>query len=177
MSKLLDAMEYSSIKHKDQKRRYTGEAYIIHPISVMQILLDAGIQDENTLVAAVLHDVLEDTDSTLSEIKLKFGEEISIIVNYVSSFSQLNNIKGNRAYRKERDLIHYKLGPLESWIIKIADCLHNMKTIIKYDKSFAPLWLSEKYLLMWHFMNNTNDKIAHKLLDQFFKRYEEFVDK
>ena len=68
-----------------QRRKFTGEPYIVHPIDVAMILSRFGITDEDTLVAALLHDVVEDTDTTLDDVKEAFGARVAQLVDQVSN--------------------------------------------------------------------------------------------
>lgn len=70
------ALEYCKEKHKNQKRKYTGEPYYVHPIEVMTIVKSVD-HNESMLIAALLHDTVEDTDATLGEISLLFGQEVA----------------------------------------------------------------------------------------------------
>ncbi|HKL47810.1 MAG TPA: HD domain-containing protein, partial [Candidatus Izemoplasmatales bacterium] len=81
------AFDYANIKHKDQKRK-SGEPYIIHPRDVAITLAEYEV-DPNTIVAGLLHDILEDTDTTYEEIRLEFGEEIADIVEGLTKLKQL----------------------------------------------------------------------------------------
>jgi len=82
------AYEYAKDKHKDQLRR-SGEPYIIHPIQVAYILSTLGL-DHSTICAALLHDVIEDTDVTLEDIAKEFSPEIAEMVDGVTKLSKLN---------------------------------------------------------------------------------------
>jgi guanosine-3',5'-bis(diphosphate) 3'-pyrophosphohydrolase len=79
---VLKAYTFAKIKHADQKR-LSGESYIIHPLSVANILSEINL-DEETICAAILHDVVEDTDVSKEEIANEFGEEIANMVDGVT---------------------------------------------------------------------------------------------
>lgn len=77
--KIHNAIIFASIKHQNQKRKGTNLPYIVHPMEVMQILTENGC-NENVIVAGILHDTLEDTDTTPQEIEKEFGKDILAIV-------------------------------------------------------------------------------------------------
>ena len=81
------AYDYANSKHGDQKRK-SGEPYIIHPVQVAYILADLGM-DDNTICAALLHDVLEDTDTTYNDLVKEFNQEIAYMVDGVTKLSKL----------------------------------------------------------------------------------------
>ena len=86
-NKIVSAYEYASFMHKDQKRK-SGEAYIIHPLNVAYILAGLGL-DTTTICAAILHDVVEDTDATYEDINNKFGKDVAELVEGVTKLSIL----------------------------------------------------------------------------------------
>ena len=131
---LLDsAIDYASEKHAGQKRK-SGEPYITHPLSVAAILIDWGM-DIDTVIAGVLHDTVEDTDATLDELESLFGRDVAFLVDGVTKVSQ--------ARAGMRDLKSYLPGTKDNLaklmiavgedvrviIIKLADRLHNMRTL------------------------------------------------
>lgn len=127
------AIDIATLKHKGQKRR-SGEAYIIHPLSVASILIDWGM-DIDTIIAGVLHDTIEDTDLTFEEIETQFGHDVAFLVDGVTKVSQ--------ARSGMRDLTSYLPSTKDNLtklliavgqdvrvvIIKLADRLHNMQTL------------------------------------------------
>lgn len=131
--------------HKGQKRKYTGEDYIFHPIEVMQIVKSVGGTDE-MLAAALLHDVIEDCGVTYDEIELAFGEEVALLVNWLSDRSKPED--GNRAYRKEIDRVWISVADPQAKTIKLADLISNTKSIVEHDKEFAKVYIKEKELLL-----------------------------
>ncbi len=119
---------YAEKKHKNQYRK-TGENYIVHPLYVTHILTTIN-GDKDTLIAALLHDVLEDTDTTKQEISELFGE---VVANLVDGVTKINSI--NVSTDNEHLTEYYKkiiVGMSEDVrviIIKLADRLHNMRTL------------------------------------------------
>ena len=129
---ILRAYYYADAQHKDQKRR-SGEPYIIHPLNVAYILADVGL-DDATICAALLHDVVEDTEITHDDIVKEFGTEIAEMVAGVTKLSKMpfDTIEEQQVedYRK----MFLAMGKdIRVIIIKLADRLHNMRTL-KYLK-------------------------------------------
>jgi len=119
--------------HDGQRRKYTGEPYATHPIGVSKIIETVEHTPE-MVAAALLHDVVEDTDVTFREIKDTFGSIVAEYVHYCTNVSEKDD--GNRKFRKKMDADHFALGPAESQTIKVADLIHNSQTIIPHDQKF-----------------------------------------
>ena len=122
------AYYYASNKHENQKRK-SGEPYIVHPTNVAYTIAEIGL-DEQTICAALLHDVVEDTDVTYEDLKNEFGEEIAEMVDGVTKLKQIQN-----ATIEEHQVENYRkmflaMGKdIRVIIIKLADRLHNMRTL------------------------------------------------
>lgn len=146
MSTLLKKAElYCKKMHTGQVRKYTNEPYHTHPIAVCHILAHHGA-NEVTQVAGLLHDIIEDTTGTYEEIETRFGKSIADLVLEVTDVSTLSD--GNRKTRKELDLQHLRKSSPEGATIKLADLLHNTRSIVKYDPNFAKVYLEEKLELL-----------------------------
>ena len=129
---IMKAYNYAVEKHKDQKRE-SGEPYIVHPLQVAFTIAEMGL-DEPTIVAAILHDVVEDTDATNENIVNLFGQEVADMVSGVTKLSniQFASVEENQVenYRK----MFLAMGKdIRVILIKLADRLNNMRTL-KYLK-------------------------------------------
>ena len=123
--------------HKNQVRK-SGEPYIIHPLCVAIILADLEL-DKETIVAGLLHDVVEDTVMTDEEIKETFGEDVALLVNGVTKLSKLeyansstDNLEVDKSYMQAENLRKMFLAmakDIRVIMIKLADRLHNMRTL------------------------------------------------
>lgn len=124
---LLEAASFSAEKHKDQRRKNSKQVpYICHPIRVARSLaVDAGVDNVNVLVAALLHDTVEDTDATLEEIEALFGPEVAKIVDEVSDDKALPS-----ATRKQLQIEHAPHVSPEAKHVKLADKLDNLTDLL-----------------------------------------------
>lgn len=122
------AYEFAASKHVDQKRS-SGEPYICHPIAVAEILTELKV-DITSLIAALLHDVVEDTSASIDDIKSIFGTETGELVDGLTKLSKITfNSKQERMAENFRKMIIAMAKDLRVIIIKLADRLHNMRTI------------------------------------------------
>ena len=122
------AYEFSKEKHKDQLRR-SGEPYIIHPVQVAYILAELGL-DDATICAALLHDVVEDTEVTHQDLVNEFGTEIAEMVDGVTKLSKLNYQSIEEAQVENYRKMFLAMGKdMRVILIKLADRLHNMRTL------------------------------------------------
>ncbi len=140
------AYMYAKEAHGDQKRKYTDEPYIMHPMAVAQIVNEVE-PDCEMVAAAFLHDVIEDTGLTFEDIRdagFMFG--IAKLVLELTDISKAED--GNRAARKRLDLEHLAGASNRAKTIKLADLIHNSKSILEHDKKFAVTYMAEKRLLL-----------------------------
>ena len=123
------AYEYAAEKHFGTKR-LTGEDYILHPLNVAYILVETYKVDCATICAALLHDVLEDCDVTKEEMEQEFGKEITELVDGVTKINRLNFQGDNEAtIANHRKILVGLSEDVRVIIIKLADRLHNMRTL------------------------------------------------
>ncbi len=131
--RVLRAVEVAKKAHEGQLRK-TGEPYIVHPLAVKKILEEWGM-DEDTIIAGILHDTVEDTDLTLDDIRKEFGESVAFLVDGVTKLSTARNgMRDIDTYLPEtRDnflRLMIALGDdIRVLIIKLADRLHNLRTL------------------------------------------------
>ncbi len=121
---------YSADAHKGQKR-ISGEDYICHPIAVAQVLGEMCM-DSRTIIAAILHDVVEDTGITLNQIGESFGDDVAVLVDGVSKVSQLE-FREHAEAESFRKMFMAMAQDIRVIIIKLADRLHNMHTLDSLD--------------------------------------------
>ncbi len=126
--KLIKAYDFALKAHGDQKRA-NGIPYITHPISTTEILTELEV-DEDTLVAALLHDTVEDTKVTIDEIKELFGEDIAALVDGVTKLSRIPYSSKEEVQAENfRKMFLAMAKDIRVVLIKLADRLHNMRTI------------------------------------------------
>ena len=119
--------------HKEQ-HRVSGEPYILHSLAVAQILADMKI-DTTTITAALLHDVVEDTACTLEDLRREFGREVAFLVDGVTKLSRLNyRTKEDQQLNSMRKMFLAMAKDVRVVVIKLADRLHNMRTL-RYMRS------------------------------------------
>jgi (p)ppGpp synthase/HD superfamily hydrolase len=138
------AIAFGATAHAGQIRKYTGEPYILHPIEVMGIVRNQSVGwTEDMLIAAVLHDVVEDTPIALTTIERRFGADVAMLVDDLTD-KFMDHALGNRKYRKgmERERLGMISDPAKT--IKLADLISNTKSIVAHDPNFATIYLAEK---------------------------------
>jgi (p)ppGpp synthase/HD superfamily hydrolase len=153
----------------NQKRKYTGEDYIVHPWEVVNILRNHADPDDNQIAAAWMHDVVEDTHITLSMILVFFSEDVASLVEQVTDVSKPED--GNRAERKRIDREHIAKCSARAADIKLADLISNTKSIIERDPEFAKVYMVEKRELL-KVLQHGNKKllsIATEIVEGYFK--------
>ncbi|MFP4362723.1 MAG: RelA/SpoT family protein [Spirochaetia bacterium] len=126
--RILDAAYWAMDQHKDQKRR-SGEPYFIHPIAVAEILISLRM-DPDTIIAALLHDILEDTEISRQQMRARFGKDVEKLVNGVTKISILK-AKNKTVQESEtiRKMLFAMIKDIRVILIKLADKLHNMRTL------------------------------------------------
>lgn len=140
---LLSALHFSSIKHRDQRRKDAAQSpYINHPIQVVQTLWDVGgVRDESTLVAAILHDTIEDTATSPEEIRARFGEQVLTLVLEVTDDKSLPQLE-----RKRLQIEHAPHLSPGAKLIKLADKLSNLTDVLHAPPTDWSLQRKQEYL-------------------------------
>jgi GTP pyrophosphokinase len=143
--KLLEkAYRFAVNAHQGQKR-FSGELYITHPLGVAIILAELEL-DMDTIIAGLLHDVVEDTDVTLEEIEQQFGDDIAMLVDGVTKLSKLEyKSKEERQAENLRKMFIAMAKDIRVLLIKLADRTHNMRTL-KYLSSLKQQSISRETL-------------------------------
>jgi len=122
------AFEVADSAHSEQKRR-SGEPYITHPVAVAGLLADMRL-DHETIMAALLHDVIEDTEITQEDLAEQFGATVAELVEGVSKLDKLNfDSKEEAQTENYRKMIMAMVQDIRVILIKLADRTHNMRTI------------------------------------------------
>ncbi len=132
------AYEYAKSKHGDQLRK-SGEPYIIHPVQVAYTLATLGM-DDNTICAALLHDVLEDTETTYEDLEKEFNSEVAYMVDGVTKLSKLQYASVEEQQVENYRKMFLAMGKdIRVILIKLADRLHNMRTLkyLSRDRQIA----------------------------------------
>ena len=196
LDKIQKAIKFSSIAHINQKRK-SGEPYVNHPIEVAKILSEIKL-DTSSIIAGLMHDIVEDTNISLSEIRKSFGGEVSVLVDgltKINSFSlKVNKLKLGENYRK---LLIASTQDLRVILIKLADRLHNMKTLsflsdhhkklrisIETLEVYAPLaqrlgmrdWQEQLENLSFYYINPEAHKSISERLDYLNTKDENIID-
>ena len=134
VDKVWEAYRFSEKAHSGQKRR-SGEAYISHPVSVACIAARFHL-DSQSIQAALLHDVVEDTEVTESDIELKFGKQVSVLVTGLSKLDKVEFQDANEAQAENfRKMLLAMTQDVRVMLIKLSDRLHNMQTIQSLEES------------------------------------------
>ncbi|MDH5473327.1 MAG: HD domain-containing protein [Gammaproteobacteria bacterium] len=164
LKKLMHALEFASRKHKDQRRKdVDASPYINHPISLANILCnEAGITNIDVICGALLHDTVEDTDTTEQELNREFGEKICSIVMDVT-----DNPEMNRVERKQAQIDHAAHASTEAKLVKLADKISNLRDVAV---NAPPSWSLERRQEYFDWAKQVIDQVrgVHPLLESIF---------
>ena len=128
MALIDDAVKYADDKHKKQKRK-DGSPYIIHPLAVAEIVAEMGL-DTDAVLGALLHDCIEDTDSTHDDIAQRFGQTVAELVEGVTKLTRVDfSTREQQQMENLRKMFMAMSKDIRVVLIKIADRLHNMRTM------------------------------------------------
>ena len=127
MQRVREAYELAFEAHKPQARK-SGEPYIIHPIAVARIIAEELELGANPVIAAFLHDVVEDTEYTIEDIRDRFGDDVAFLVGVVTKQKKEKQVQSKQVdnYRQILASVQYDVRAI---LIKLADRLHNMRTL------------------------------------------------
>ncbi len=127
MQRVRDAYTLAAEAHKEQRRK-TGEPYIIHPIAVARIVAEELELGANPVIAAFLHDVVEDTDYTIEDIRERFGDDVAFLVGVVTK-QKKEKYELSKQVDNYRQILASVQYDVRAILIKLADRLHNMRTL------------------------------------------------
>ena len=128
LSKIISAYQFAAKAHEGQFRS-SGQPYIIHPLAVAEILLDLGM-DTDTICAALLHDVVEDTEATSEQLQKRFGRDVAALVEGVTKLTKIPIFnKEQQQAENVRKIMLAMSQDIRVIIIKLCDRLHNMRTL------------------------------------------------
>lgn len=141
---VIRAIRFANNKHREvgQRRKWSDQPYITHPIAVIRLLMQYAEPTEAMLVAAALHDTVEDTNTTLEEIDDNFGREVALLVYWLTDVAKPED--GNRAARMKINRDHIEAAPAEAQTIKAADSTHNLLNCVATAGRFAEKYIPEK---------------------------------
>jgi len=142
--KLLEALRFSAEKHRNQRRKDSERSpYINHPIEVVQLLWEVGgVRDVNVLLAAILHDTVEDTETRPEEIGNRFGEKVLSLVMEVTDDKDLP-----KSERKRLQIVNAPHKSYGAKLIKIADKACNVRNLVTMPPKDWSLKRKQEYLL------------------------------
>lgn len=142
MNRILAAAAFAAHKHRDQRRKdESASPYINHPIALANVLAnEAGVDDERVLIAAILHDTIEDTDTTEQELLREFGQEIAGIVLEVSDDKTLS-----KSERKRLQVEHASSISRRAKLVKLADKICNLRDVVGSPPSGWSLARKQEY--------------------------------
>ena len=161
---LLKALAFAADKHRDQRRKDEGASpYINHPIAVATVLATEGdVSDEITLIAAALHDTVEDTQTTFAELEEHFGSEVADLVREVTDDKSLKSTE-----RKRLQIVHAPHLSIRAKQLKIADKICNVRDVTDAPPADWPLKRRRDYLT-WAMDVFAGCRGANAKLDQAF---------
>lgn len=164
------ASGFACAAHAGQKRKFTGENYYNHPKRVCEILDAHGYSDIEVLMAALLHDVVEDTHVTLEDIYAVFDGTVGLYVFWLTKIDHAEGV--NRATRKRLDAERLKMAPEIVKTMKLADRLDNTPDIIANDPSFAPTFVAETRYLLDHVLKE-GDPVLWAKVDAHVREFQQ----
>ncbi len=174
--RLEQAYQFAANAHKGQVRKKTTIPYIMHPVEASIITFEMT-DDVSVIIAAILHDVVEDTEYQIEDIDRIFGNEIAELVNYESE-NKRENIPATDSWkiRKQEFLDHLSMTPIEAKMITLADKLSNMRAIARdYDKCGDEIWnrFNQKNKKEHEWYYRSIAELTSELNE--FKSYEEYL--
>ncbi len=163
------AKAFATAKHASQKRNFTNEPYIVHPLAVGELVASIG-EPEPVIVAAILHDTLEDTATTFAELQEEFGEEVAaLVVEVTNVYTTKSAPEITRAERKAKEQERLAMVSPAAMTIKVADMVDNTSNIAARSPAFAKVYLGEKEALL-QVLTKANPAILAKAAELEWKK-------
>ena len=159
LAHVLKAALFAADRHRNQRRKgQRGAPYVNHPLAVAECLATAGIEDPDILAAALLHDTVEDTDTSLSELDDSFGPRVASIVAEVTDDTSLPTVE-----RKSRQILSAPTKSYEAKLVKLADKICNLRDL----RDCPPDWTTERIDTYYRFARDVYQGLrgAHAALD------------
>jgi (p)ppGpp synthase/HD superfamily hydrolase len=167
MSSLLEkAQKWAAKGHLGVSRKFSDLPYIVHPEAVAEIVSQVT-DDEDVIAAAWLHDIVEDTDTTIDEIRDEFNDYIAQLVQEVTKVSDKSMTRVKKFWVDTR---HYSKASKMGKVIKLADSIHNLPLMIRDNPDFAFIYVSEKKILLDR-ISDGNPLLA-SILERIITDYE-----
>jgi guanosine-3',5'-bis(diphosphate) 3'-pyrophosphohydrolase len=153
-SELDRALRWAAVCHDGQVRKGSGVPYVIHVVGVAMILDRLGY-DERVVIAGLLHDVVEDTDATLDDVRARFGPEVASLVDHTSEV-KLDAQGRKRPWidRKTDHIAALRDAPVEARAVVLADKLQNLASMASDLRAGRPVWSlfhAERAQLLWYY--------------------------
>lgn len=175
-TRFISACSFAVLKHKDQRRKAANRTYIpyiVHPLEVAQILSEIGITDEDVLISAILHDVLEDTKTSPDELRFKFGDRVLEIVKELTDDPSLN-----REGQRQMQILKAPTKSFQAKLVKCADKTSNMRDLIRCPPGWET-WKTKKYAEHSRMVVdalNANRELPQVLVTLFWNASQEVID-
>ena len=174
-----EALIFAARAHARQLRKSTDIPYIVHPVGVMLVLLESGERDPELLAAALLHDTVEDTSVTLTELRDRFGTRVAEIVEGCSEPDKRDTWEA----RKQHTVAYLKTAPRAIQLVSAADKLHNLRSMVADHAELGDaLWSRFKRGrndIAWYYRSvaaslNEGEQRDHPLIRQLDETVENF---
>jgi (p)ppGpp synthase/HD superfamily hydrolase len=144
MDRIQHATVFATQAHTGQKRKYTGDDYIVHPIAVAELVRERG-GSENQIMAALLHDTIEDTSVEYMDVERSFGIGVAkLVLELTDYYTHERFPEKNRAERKKLEADRLARVSDEAKLVKLCDMIDNTSSITEHDPGFAKVYLVEK---------------------------------
>jgi guanosine-3',5'-bis(diphosphate) 3'-pyrophosphohydrolase len=137
---ILRALEFAAVKHRDQRRKDNVSPYINHPIALANVLSEAGVADPVVIAAALLHDTIEDTQTTWQELRGEFGDEIADVVLEVTDVKWTH-----KALRKRLQETKARHASGRARLVKLADKICNLRDLVGHPPAGWSLERKQQY--------------------------------